>query len=87
MRLAQREDMIGTLATDPSDQPFGKTILPGRTWRDRLATNAHGSQSAYDDAAVDPVLIADQHPHIRAPTRPSDRPEARLGRFKRRICR
>jgi hypothetical protein len=29
MRFAPDDDMIETLVTDRSDQPFGKAILPG----------------------------------------------------------
>src|SRR5262249_61860327 len=45
---------------DRSDQPFGKAILPGRGWCGRLVPDAHGAQSARDDAAIDPVAIADE---------------------------
>src|ERR1700726_1783829 len=47
-------------APDRSDQPFGKAILPRRGWCGRLVPNAHGAQSARDDAAIDPVAIADE---------------------------
>src|ERR1700694_5056611 len=55
MRLAQDNDVVQTLTPDRSDQPFGKAVLPGRGWCDRLVPNAHGAQSARDDAAIDPV--------------------------------
>src|SRR5258705_13877597 len=48
------------LTPDRSDQPFGKAILPRRGWRGRLVPDAHGAQSARDDAAIDPVPIADE---------------------------
>jgi hypothetical protein len=32
MRLAQNNDVVHTLTPDRSDQPFGKAILPGRSW-------------------------------------------------------
>ena len=60
MRLAPNHHMIQTLASNRSDQPFGKAILPGRGWRGRLVPEAHGAQSARDDAAIDPVAIADE---------------------------
>src|SRR5258708_12766373 len=59
MRLATDDCVIETLATDRSDQPFGKAILPGRGWCNRLVPNAHGSQSACDDGAIDPIAITD----------------------------
>src|SRR5207245_9209133 len=34
--------------------------LPGRGWRGRLVPDAHGAQSACDDAAIDPIPIADE---------------------------
>src|SRR6202043_306502 len=60
MRLAQDNDVVHTLTPDRSDQPFGKAILPGRGWCGRLVPDAHGAQSARDDAAIDPVAIADE---------------------------
>src|ERR1700683_5759974 len=60
MRLAQDNDVVHTLTPDRSDQPFGKAILPRRGWCGRLVPDAHGAQSACDDAAIDPVAIADQ---------------------------
>src|ERR1700730_13524905 len=60
MHLAQDNDVVHTFTPDRSDQPFGKAILPRRGWCGRLVPNAHGAQSARDDAAIDPVAIADQ---------------------------
>src|SRR6202035_4675447 len=59
MHLAQDNDVVHTLTPDRSDQSFGKAILPGRGWCGRLVPDVHGSQSARDDAAIDPVAIAD----------------------------
>jgi hypothetical protein len=60
MDLAQDNDVVHTLTPDRSDQPFGKAILPGRGRCGRLVADAHGAQSARDDAAIDPVAIADE---------------------------
>jgi hypothetical protein len=60
MGLTQDDDMIQALAADRSDQPFGEAILPRRGWRGRPVPNAHGAQSACDDAAKDPIPIADE---------------------------
>src|SRR3977135_3082735 len=60
MRLAQDNDVVHTLTPDRSDQPFGKAILPRRGWCVRLVPDAPGAQSARDDAAIDPVAIADE---------------------------
>src|SRR5882762_10169443 len=60
MHLAQDNDVVHTLTPDRSDQPFGKAVLPGRGWCGRLVPDAHGAQSAPDDAAIDPVAISDQ---------------------------
>src|SRR5712692_549122 len=60
MRLTENDDMIQPLAADRPDQPFGKTILPRRGWCGRLVPDAHGAQSARDDAAIDLVAIADE---------------------------
>src|ERR1019366_2713450 len=60
MHLAQDNDVVYTLTPDRSDQPFGKAVLPGRGWCGRLVPDAHGAQSARDDAAIDPVAITDE---------------------------
>jgi len=67
MRLTQDDKMIHTLAPDRSDQPFGKAILPRRGRRDGLVPDAHGTHSACDNAAVDPIPIADEVPRRRIP--------------------
>src|SRR6202163_494144 len=60
MHLAQDNDVVYTLTPDRSDKPFHKAILPGRGWCGRLVPDAHGAQSACDDAAIDPIPIADE---------------------------
>src|SRR6202171_801932 len=60
MHLAQDNDVVHTFTPDRSDQPFGKAILPRRGWCGRFVPDAHGAQSACDDAAIDPVPIADE---------------------------
>src|SRR5580700_6513155 len=60
MSLTKNDDMIQALAADRPDQPFGKAILPRRGRCGRLVPDAHGAQSARDDAAIDPVAIADE---------------------------
>src|ERR1700693_1316415 len=60
MGLAQDNDVVQTLTPDRSDQPFGKAILPRRGRCGRLVPDAHGAQSTREDAAIDPVAIADE---------------------------
>src|ERR1700724_2449600 len=59
MHLAQDNDVVRTLTPDRSDQPFGKAILPGRRWCGGPVPDAHGAQSARDNAAIDPIAIPD----------------------------
>src|ERR1700722_19642949 len=59
MHLAQDNDVVQTLPPDRSDQPFGKAVLPGGGRCNRLVPNAHGTQSACDDGAVDPIAVSD----------------------------
>src|SRR5580692_3612825 len=59
MRLATDDCVIEALATDRSDQPLGKAILPGRGWCNRFVPDAHGSQSACDDRTVDAITVPD----------------------------
>ena len=42
MGFAQDDDMVDTLASDRSDQPFGGAVLPRRAWGDWLVADAHG---------------------------------------------
>src|SRR3984893_11512657 len=60
MFLAQDNDVVHTLAPDRPDQPFGKAILPRRSWCDRLVPDAHGAQSACDDGAINAIPIANE---------------------------
>jgi hypothetical protein len=60
MHLAQDNDVVRTFTPDRSDQPFHKAILPRRGRCGRLVPDAHGAQSARDDAAIDPIVIADE---------------------------
>src|ERR1700675_3948574 len=60
MHLAQDNDVVHTFTSDGSDQPFGNAILPRRGWCGRLVPDADGAQSACDNAAIDPVPIADE---------------------------
>src|SRR6267143_3517804 len=60
MHLAQDNDVVHTVTPDRSDQPFGEAILPRRGRCGRLVPDAHGAHSARDDAAIDPVAIADE---------------------------
>jgi hypothetical protein len=60
MDLAQDNDVVQTLTPDRSDQPFDKAVLPRRGWCGWLVPDPHGAQSACDDAAIDPVAIADE---------------------------
>jgi xanthine/CO dehydrogenase XdhC/CoxF family maturation factor len=60
VRFAQDNHMVHALAPDRSDQPFSEAILPRRRWCSRLVPDAHGTQSACDDVAVDAIPITDQ---------------------------
>src|SRR6516162_10568267 len=51
--------MIDALAPDRADQPFSKAILPGWSRCGRPVSDAHGTQSACDDGAVDPIAVSD----------------------------
>ena len=60
VRFAQDNHMVHALAPDRSDQPFREAILPRRRWCSRFVPDAHGTQSACDDVAVDAIPITDQ---------------------------
>src|SRR6476469_5607992 len=85
MRLAQNNDVVHPLTPDRSDQPFGKTILPGRSWCGGLVPDAHGAQSAGDNDAIDPVAIADQVVRSLIPRKGLR--DLTRNPFCRRICR
>ena len=65
--FVEHDQMIGTLAPDRPDQPFGKTILPRRCWCDGFVANAHGSQSTCNGGAIDAIPIADEVERRRIP--------------------
>src|SRR5882762_11742941 len=54
MHLAQDNDVVYTLTPDRSDQPFGKSVLPGRGWCCKLVPDAHG------DTIGRPVPVVNQ---------------------------
>src|SRR6202166_4049650 len=70
MHLAQDNDVVHTFTPDRSDQPFGKAILPRRGWCGRLVPDAHGTQSARDDNAVDSIPISDHIARTHVPGKP-----------------
>jgi hypothetical protein len=84
MHLAQDNDVVHTFTPDRSDQPFGKAILPRRGWCGRLVPNVHGAQSARDDAAIDPVAIADEVARGFIPRKRLR--DLTCNPFRRRIC-
>jgi hypothetical protein len=51
--------MIHTLTPDRFDQPFRKTVLPGRDWGNWLISDAHGAKSARDNGTVGPIAVPD----------------------------
>src|SRR6202011_3076368 len=59
MSLTRDNDVVQTLAPGRSDNSFDKAILPGRGWCNRFVPNAHCSQSACDNGAVDPIVVPD----------------------------
>src|SRR6202161_2608331 len=84
MRLAQDNDVVHTFTPDRSDQPFHKAILPRRGRCGRLVPDVHGTQSARDDAAIDPVAIADEV--VRSLTPGKCLRDLTCNPFGRRIC-
>src|SRR5882757_4798740 len=70
MGLAQDNDVVHTFTPDGSDQPFDKAILPRRGRCCGLVPDAHGTQSACDDGAVNPIAVGSCN---REP-RPKERP-------------
>src|SRR6266446_10123932 len=43
MSLAQCDDVVNTFATDRSNQPLSKGVLPRRSWRNGLVADAHST--------------------------------------------
>src|SRR5258705_13855667 len=84
MRLAQDDEMVNTFTPNRSDQPFSKAVLPRRGWCSRLVPNAHGAQSPRDDAAIDPVAIADEVVRSLIPGKCLR--DLACNPFRRRIC-
>ena len=59
MSLA-KDDEIEALASDRSDQPFSEAILPRRSRRNRLVADAHSTNAALSDVAIDAIVISDE---------------------------
>jgi hypothetical protein len=57
--VAEHDDMIKAFPSDRADQPFSMSILPWRSRRGWLVTNAHRAKTPGEYLAVDPVPIAD----------------------------
>ena len=57
MHLAHDNDVAHTLTPDRPDQPFGKAILPRRG---QARLGCPWRAICRDDAAIDPVAIADE---------------------------
>ena len=75
--FTQDDHVIDALAPDRADQPFSKPILPGRGSRNRLVTNPHGAQPAFEDHALDTVAIADLRSRAKLPLSPIKQVELR----------
>src|SRR5262249_26554982 len=58
MCFAPDDEMVDAFAPDRSDQPFSEAILPRRSRSNGLIPDAHGTQTACDDGAVDAIPIA-----------------------------
>src|SRR5216684_3959264 len=84
MHLAEDNDVVHTFSPDRSDQPLGIAILPRRGWCGRLVPDAHGTQSARDDAAKDPIPIADEVVRSLIPMKCLR--DLTCNPFRRRIC-
>ena len=60
MLLSQDNHVVHAPASDRSDQPFSKAVLPRGRWCSWLVPDAHGAQSACDGGAVDRIPITDE---------------------------
>jgi hypothetical protein len=57
MPLAEHNNMVKTIPSDRTDQPFQMSVLPWRPWRDRPIPYTHCSKPL-DDIAIDAIPIA-----------------------------
>ncbi|MEZ6197390.1 MAG: hypothetical protein R3F20_16955 [Planctomycetota bacterium] len=58
MTLAERDDVIGALATDAADDALDEGLLPERLLGADNLFRAHRADGAFEDAAEDGVAIA-----------------------------
>jgi hypothetical protein len=56
--LAEHNDMVKAIPSDRTDEPFRISVLPWRSWCDRLIPNTHCSEPLDDDIAIDAIPIA-----------------------------
>ncbi len=55
---AEYYEMVSAFARDGADQPFGKTVLPWRSGRNRLVADPHCPKPASDNGAMDSIPVA-----------------------------
>jgi hypothetical protein len=58
MRLTKDNDLIQALATQRTDQAFGKTILPWRPRRNRPVTDTHCPEPSQKDVPIGAIVVA-----------------------------
>jgi hypothetical protein len=51
MRHTKDDDVVQASAANGPNQPFGKTVLPCRSWRNWFVPDAHGSRSSGHNGA------------------------------------
>ena len=59
MSLAQDDEVIEALAPNRSDRPFSEAILPRCQGRYRFVPDAHSTNSAQGDVAINAIAIPD----------------------------
>ena len=60
MSLAKDDEVIEALTSDRSDQSFSEAILPRRSRRNGLVPDAHSTNAALSDRAIDAIVISDE---------------------------
>src|SRR4030081_3685268 len=60
VRFAKHDHVVETFAADRADEPLDVSILPGRSWCDRMVPNAHCTDPLQEDRTIRGVSIPNE---------------------------
>jgi hypothetical protein len=67
LRFGERDDMVETVPTEGSDDPFDVRVLPGRSGSDDHLRKPEALDASVEHLAVDPIAVANHVTSGRSP--------------------